>query len=1332
MRKAILTHTLLLLIAFCATAQKATFEFFTTADGLAGNNTSSVTQDDQGFIWFVNEGKIHRYDGRNFVVYPVPKQLSTDKEHLLGLASWQDSLLFVWSEHFPFLFNPKTGNWKPIKLKERNTQNDGTRFWQSSGNDNVVISRVKKGSGPAYAWRSQTSQLVPGPLYKSPRLLSNYYWSGIDAFDYTEVAYQDTLYQVGQSGRITTVTLLDNICTDCRIFWFQPGLDGSVIMLSNKRFYRLDKAKNRFVPHPVNRFLHPGQDFLLRFISEKNGSIWACGPDRTLVYYDAVNDTLYNFQDELKRLLPNRNDFMGLFQDKTGLVWVDTRLGLLKVKPQSTSFDTYFDGFQKTNAYYSFRGFTEDAQGMMYGVYYNGIARFDPAKKQPSRLYTFNPLLGLFDLSTEREMIWLNGGQLFDPKSGKVTDVPSPFHKTPLSDNGFFAKDRSGTLWWASHYFLYRLTKSATGFYWTKELELPEKIFNKVEAIHVGTQSGKLWVSFNGKLLQYDPRTKQQRWFDPKNWGLSVARILTIEEDRTGKLWLGTDAGLIQVDPFKGTSNYYTVNDGLPNNFICGMLTEGDSCLWLSTNHGLSRFHIPSKTFINFLEADGLTYNEFNRKSYFKARNGRMFFGGMKGVNAFFPKEVMQTYRNRSHDAKLVLTSIEYTDERRDTVLQETKFTSTPEIHLNYWDWSYTFEYALTDYDNPKEVRYSYKMEGYKDSWSAASRFNFTRFNSLPNGHYVFRVKARDSRGRWNPNELAVKVVIYPPWWATWWAYLVYFLLLSSLAYAIYSFLKKRLLLQNELKLEQKEAQRLKELDQFKSRLYTNITHEFRTPLTVILGMVGQIRDQPKMHLQEGTRLIENNSQNLLRLVNQLLDLSKLENKSFQLNLRQDDITPYLRYVTESFRSYANSQNLSLRFFTNLESLVMDYDPEQLKQVLTNLISNALKFTPSGGDIMVRLAETGGQLNIEVRDTGIGIAKEDLPYVFDRFYQVDSSHTRQSEGTGIGLAHTQELVKLMGGTISVKSEPGKGSTFMVHLPVIKKAPMSDGRASIQTPPSEVTALNHVRLLPEEHTSYTPHHTSLPHLLLIEDNPDVVIYLKTCLEGLYQLDVAYNGKIGIEKALETIPDIIISDVMMPEKDGYQVCDALKNDERTSHIPIILLTAKAGINSKLIGLKRGADAYLTKPFDKQELLVQLEGLVERQKRLVAHFSKNTLSKVPVFASELQPEEAFALEDAFVKKVREIVDGNFADEEFGLAQLCQKVGMSRSQLFRKMKALMDTSPADFIRSYRLTRAKFLLETTDFSVSEVAWQTGYKNPGHFSTSFQEEFGFSPSTIVK
>ncbi|MEM8908986.1 MAG: ATP-binding protein, partial [Bacteroidota bacterium] len=420
--------------------------------------------------------------------------------------------------------------------------------------------------------------------------------------------------------------------------------------------------------------------------------------------------------------------------------------------------------------------------------------------------------------------------------------------------------------------------------------------------------------------------------------------------------------------------------------------------------------------------------------------------------------------------------------------------------------------------------------------------------------------------------------------------------LLSLLLLSGFAFQRRRKVLQRQLQLEQQEAQRLKELDQFKAKLYTNLTHEFRTPLTVILGMAEKVRTEPKRFLNEGTHLIERNGNSLLRIINQLLDLSKLDNHSFSLQLQQSDIIAYLRYLTDSFHSYANGKNLSLRFFSNQEQLLMDHDPEQVKQIMTNLLSNAIKFTPAGGEVKVRVIKSDEHLSIEVKDDGIGIPQSALPHIFERFYQVDDSTTRAFEGTGIGLAHTKELVKLMEGEISVQSTPERGvagettgSIFAIKLPIRHQAPRLDHAS---WPPEEMAWSRLDASIPTPSRKDKPRST----ILIVEDNPDVVIYLKSCLENDYQLEVAYNGSIGIEKAIATIPDLIISDVMMPGKDGFEVCDALKRDERTSHIPIVLLTAKADLSDRLVGLERGADAYLAKPFQREELLIRLQKLLE----------------------------------------------------------------------------------------------------------------------------------------
>lgn len=538
---------------------------------------------------------------------------------------------------------------------------------------------------------------------------------------------------------------------------------------------------------------------------------------------------------------------------------------------------------------------------------------------------------------------------------------------------------------------------------------------------------------------------------------------------------------------------------------------------------------------------------------------------------------------------------------------------------------------------------------------------------------------------------------------------------------------------------KQVEAKQLQDLNEFKSRFFTNITHEFRTPLTVILGISEQVLTE-NMVPSHPIALIKRNGENLLHLVNQILDLAKLESNALKMNYIQGDVLAFTRYIAESLHSLANAQNLMLRVESDQAKIVMDYDPERFLQIIHNLLSNAIKFTPSGGKVVVCVTSeesvtseefitlpTLKTLNIRVTDTGAGIPADELPHLFERFFQAkNQEHASPSlseragvgfDGAGIGLSLTRELVKAMGGEISVESTVNVGSTFFVKLPITNNGLFGGKEVAIQKTSFAVS--DGVTL---------SHPVTTQTILLIEDNPDVMEYLTACLKSHYALDFAYNGQAGIEKALENIPDLIVSDVMMPIKDGFEVLDTLKNDERTSHIPIILLTAKADAQSRLDGLGRGADAYLSKPFHQEELLVTMENLLELRRKLQLKYQRNILP-----AEAATPAETAAdPEDGFLQQVRAVIEANYADDGFGLPQLCQKIGMSRSQLFRKMKALTDIAPSDLIRSHRLNKAKALLKSGTANVTEAAWQTGFKDASYFSKLYQEEFGEMPSETRK
>ncbi len=514
---------------------------------------------------------------------------------------------------------------------------------------------------------------------------------------------------------------------------------------------------------------------------------------------------------------------------------------------------------------------------------------------------------------------------------------------------------------------------------------------------------------------------------------------------------------------------------------------------------------------------------------------------------------------------------------------------------------------------------------------------------------------------------------------------------------------------------KQAEAQRLREVDELKNRLYTNITHEFRTPLTVIMGMANEIGDE------RVKKLINRNSENLLRLINQILDLSKLESGKMHLHLVQGDIVSYLQYLTESFLSAAEAKQIRLSFYPEVPNLMMDFDEEKIQLIVYNLLSNAIKFTPYGGKIIfharIQQDGEGQQLQLKVQDSGPGIPAADLPFIFDRFYQVDNPNVTNQGGTGIGLALTKQLIELMGGEITASSEEGQGSLFTFFLPITNiEEKLEENWKPLS--PMEEPQMDSSSVLLDSALSLMD---DRPLLLIIEDNADVIEYIERLLKNDYLVKSVRNGQDGIDEALRVIPDIIISDIMMPGKNGFEVCDFLKKNSRTSHIPIILLTAKTAKEEQVRGLRYGADAFLTKPFHKEELLVRLQKLIELRKKLQAHYLQDD-----------QHQSAPTKEEQFLATLKKCIVDQLDNSDLSVNDLCRAVQLSHAHLYRKLKALTNLTPVQFIRFIRLKRAKNLLETSSMNISEIAYAVGFSDPNYFSRIYHKEMGITPSESRK
>ncbi|HFA48718.1 MAG TPA: response regulator [Bacteroidetes bacterium] len=713
-----------------------------------------------------------------------------------------------------------------------------------------------------------------------------------------------------------------------------------------------------------------------------------------------------------------------------------------------------------------------------------------------------------------------------------------------------------------------------------------------------------------------------------------------------------------------------------------------------------------------------------------------MYFGGINGFNAFWPEKI----KENQYDPPTVFTDFQVGNKSEPIGGKQSVLTKhineTNFLMLSHKQSDISFKVAALDYNIPEKNQFKYWLVNYDTGWIKIGNRRFISFTNLSPGKYELKVKGTNHDGVWNEKDgvwsdkvASVKIKIRPPFYWNLWAWIIYGISILSGFYWFYNFrltlklkhaesirIKDLELAENaRIKdLEHAENIRLKELDETKSRIFTNISHEFRSPLTIIMGMIENLKGDEK-----SKKSIQQESENLLTLINQILDLSKLESNHLKLKLIQDDIYGFIKYAIGSFQTLATLKSIHLNFFPEKKELIMDYDPERFREILYNLLSNAIKFTAEYGAVTVSAKEVvknGKQfLEVKTKDTGIGIKKDKLKKIFERFHQEDDSDTRRAEGIGIGLALTKGLVELMGGSITVESEIGKGSVFIFWLPITRNAEIKKGQNARTVFKANYTPEN---ILDETQIPCI----ESPSVLLIEDNLGVLNYLKQCLKN-YNVLTATNGDKGIKTALDKVPDIIISDVMMPEKDGLEVCDTLKNNEITSHIPIILLTAKADVDSRIAGLKRGADDYLAKPFHKEDLIVRMGNLIRLRKQLQQRYSKGPI---------VEPNEEYEIEDGFFQKVYKIVEDHFDDPEFGVKQLCSKANKSNMQINRKLSALTGKTPTLFIRSIRLKKSKELLQSTDLNISEIAYQVGFSNPNYFSRAFNKEFGYPPSSERK
>lgn len=804
--------------------------------------------------------------------------------------------------------------------------------------------------------------------------------------------------------------------------------------------------------------------------------------------------------------------------------------------------------------------------------------------------------------------------------------------------------------------------------------------------------------------------------------------VLTMAEDENHKIWIGTNSGLCRLDPTTNQFLRFSVSNGFPDDLIMGLLTDGKGHIWISHKKGITCMDICTFSIRTYDRYDGLQGNEFTQNAYFRnSITGEMFFGGTNGLNSFYPDKI-SINPIKPHPVLTVLKIMNQTVEvgakiNNHIVLKKSILCSR-NIKLTWKDANFSIGFSALTYDNPQGCKYKYILKGIDHQWiyTDASMREAT-YTHLPAGNYVFTVFASNSDGLWSEKPAMIKIEILPPWWLSWWAKTIYFIAITIVAWFIYRYIHSRVEFRNRLIIERLKNEKNEEVTNLKIQFFTEISHEFRTPLTLIIDPLEQlISGKPtEEQTQYYYQLMNRNAKQMLELVNQLLDFRKLQSNKFTLQFISTDLVAFIREVADAYENKASVQHIRFVVLTSVESLTVTFDADKMKIILNNLISNAFKFTLVYGEIMIQISEpieNTEMVSIEIKDNGIGISNEHQDKIFDPFYQIEGNELK-NRGSGLGLALTKELVLLHHGSISLSSELGKGSCFKILIPKIQHTENSNIVEFDNLPIKNKDNQENNLQLSEISTN------DKNILLLIDDNEDIRDYIRINFSSKYQIVTSNNGLKGFNKAVEILPDIIVSDIMMPGFDGIELCKRLKTDERTSHIPIILLTARNSDESKIEGYDTGADAYITKPFSKKLLSARIENLLNQRRNLRTLFSTKTPTEFKKITINISDEN-------FLKKTVDSIEANLENPDFDPDILASILKMSRSQLYRKIKSLTNRTVHDFITSIKMNKAKEYLLSGKYSVSETAYKVGYSLPTNFTRTFSKQYGINPTKFLE
>lgn len=1360
------------IILYTTLSQTQTYDFsrLDNTDGLSNNQIEVIFKDSRGFMWFATNSGLNRYDGQSFKVYRPdksdPQSISTDK--IISIQEDAFGYLWLYNRILKYeVYSPYTESFMT------NTDSILAIYGLPHGPQTIKFCNQKDiyacyAENGIYWYNNKTKEVRHfSQTYEKTGILSEGEIAKIDISNkYVWVLFQDGLVERlnKETGMIDyrntyfrdqahNSTIVKTIMIDSDDdLWLYPGAadkGAAYLDMKTRQWKFLDKEATGLLSN----------SFVRCIVEDDNGLFWIGTDHGGINLFDkqkntttVLNNDIYNDNSI------SQNSIISAFCDNDGIVWVGTyKNGISYYHPNMFKFSKpeLFYRFKKDAETFDCNSLYKDKDDNLWiGTNGTGLIKYNERNNKTENFrYKTNDLHSISSdiitsiVSDHNQTIWigtfLGGINAYDGKSFRryQIDENNPNSLSSRSVYGM-AEDKDCNLWIGTlGGGINKLDASRTTFTRYNTQKDSNLLSDYILSIFRNNKDDIYFCTDRG-LNMVDGEELIKPVFSPEVQSDSLSSTIcnnTIT-DRRGLLWIATDNGINVYNPQNNTFSYIDNKNGLLDEEIVSLIEDNNGNIWAGTRNGLVYLECSfasgklKYTLTYFDTKDGLPSAVCNLNAIFKDKAGQIYIGTTKGYVSFDPDKIsFNKMEPKPRFTELLISNqvIRPNVKYKGRVIIERSIMDINEITLKYNETNFTLAFSAMNYIHPEKNQYKYKLEGLDKDWTITKKgMGMVSYSNLNPGTYILYVYASNDDGLWSENPLVMKIIVTPPFWLSWWAYLIYFVLILFL---VWLFTKYKLSKQEtEFRQAQKilEAQRMLEVDELKFKFFTNISHEFKTPITLILAPLDKLLKKPVNEEQKNLLdIIRRNATNLLDMVNEILEFRKLDLNKAGLNLVKNDIISFIRDICNSFTTLAAQKDIRFTFTSYLDKLVVEFDLDKMNKILVNLISNAFKFTEDGEvNISVGINEDigSGKKNIVIRiaDTGIGIEAKYLNKIFERFFRIDNKQKENPSGTGVGLHLVSEYVKLHGGEITAESEPDKGSVFTVIIPIADNLEINKLNDLKTTNFVEKKSESNIAS-ESDFRSGLSSKANLPLLLIVDDNDDFRDFITHLFSDSYRVITAEDGVEAFSLVMDQLPDIILCDVMMPKMDGYEFCRKVKGDVRTSHIPVILLTAKSSDENKYSGIEAGADDYIAKPFNIDLLTLKISKIIEKQRKIQQKFKH----KIDISPSEI---EITPMDETFVKKAVGLVEQNIDNPEFLVEDLCKEMAMSRVYFYKKILALTGKTPSEFIRFIRMKRAAELLEKSQMFVNEIAYKVGFNDPKYFRKYFKDEFGVTPNEYKK